>query len=104
MLFRSLTRSLSETEAGVRTTAAIRRVQRDMADAGASVAAYYTAPERRGGGNPSAGNAGNGVDAAAIGQAVREALEGAKVVVDGRTLGRVTMTQQSNMGRAFGTA
>lgn len=100
----ALTRSLSETEAGVRTTAAIRRVQRDMADAGASVAAYYTAPERRGGGNPSAGNAGNGVDAAAIGQAVREALEGAKVVVDGRTLGRVTMTQQSNMGRAFGTA
>lgn len=100
----TLTRSLSETEAGVRTTAAIRRVQRDMADAGASVAAYYTAPERRGGGNPSAGNAGNGVDAAAIGQAVREALEGAKVVVDGRTLGRVTMTQQSNMGRAFGTA
>ncbi len=100
----ALTRSLSETEAGVRTTAAIRRVQRDMADAGASVAAYYTAPERRGGGNPSAGNAGNGVDAAAIGQAVREALEGAKVVVDGRTLGRLTMTQQSNMGRAFGTA
>lgn len=100
----TLTRSLSETEAGVRTTAAIRRVQRDMADAGSSVAAYYTAPERRGGGNPSAGNAGNGVDAAAIGQAVREALEGAKVVVDGRTLGRVTMTQQSNMGRAFGTA
>ena len=100
----ALTRSLSETEAGVRTTAAIRRVQRDMADAGASVAAYYTAPERRGGGNPSAGNAGNGVDAAAIGQAVREALEGAKVVVDGRTLGRITMTQQSNMGRAFGTA
>ena len=100
----ALTRSLSETEAGVRTTAAIRRVQRDMADAGASVAAYYTAPERRGGRNPSAGNAGNGVDAAAIGQAVREALEGAKVVVDGRTLGRLTMTQQSNMGRAFGTA
>lgn len=100
----TLTRSLSETEAGVRTTAAIRRVQRDMADAGASVAAYYTAPERRNRGGTPAGNAGNGVDAAAIGQAVREALEGAKVVVDGRTLGRVTMTQQSNMGRAFGTA
>lgn len=100
----TLTRSLSDTESNLRATAAIRRVQRDMADAGASVAAYYTAPERRGGGNPSAGNAGNGVDAAAIGQAVREALEGAKVVVDGRTLGRVTMTQQSNMGRAFGTA
>ncbi len=101
---RAVTRSLSDTESNLRATAAIRRVQRDMADAGASVAAYYTAPERRGGGNPSAGNAGNGVDAAAIGQAVREALEGAKVVVDGRTLGRVTMTQQSNMGRAFGTA
>lgn len=100
----AVTRSLSDTESNLRATAAIRRVQRDMADAGASVAAYYTAPERRGGGNPSAGNAGNGVDAAAIGQAVREALEGAKVVVDGRTLGRVTMTQQSNMGRAFGTA
>ena len=100
----TLTRSLSETEAGVRTTAAIRRVQRDMADAGASVAAYYTAPEQRNRGGTPAGNAGNGVDAAAVGQAVREALEGAKVVVDGRTLGRLTMTQQSNMGRAFGTA
>ena len=75
-----------------------------MADAGASVAAYYTAPEQRNRGGTPAGNAGNGVDAAAVGQAVREALEGAKVVVDGRTLGRLTMTQQSNMGRAFGTA
>lgn len=100
----AVTRSLSDTESNLRATAAIRRVQRDMDNTAASVAAYYTAPERRTSGNPPASAAGNAVDAAAIGRAVREALEGAKVVVDGRTLGRVTMTQQSNMGRAFGTA
>lgn len=100
----AVTRSLSDTESNLRATAAIRRVQRDMDNTAASVAAYYTAPERRTSGNPPASTAGNAVDAAAIGRAVREALEGAKVVVDGRTLGRVTMTQQNNMGRAFGTA
>jgi len=100
----ALTRSLSETEAGVRTTAAIRRVQRDMADAGASVAAYYTAPERRGGGNPSAGNAGNGMDYRALVSAFQEAMENMNINLDGRKVGRMTTNQQSNMGRAFGTA
>lgn len=100
----TLTRSISETEAGVRTTAAIRRVQRDMADAGASVAAYYTAPERRGGGNPSAGNAGNGMDYRALVSAFQEAMENMNINLDGRKVGRMTTNQQSNMGRAFGTA
>lgn len=100
----ALTRSLSETEAGVRTTAAIRRVQRDMADAGASVAAYYTAPERRGGGNPSAGNAGNGMDYRTLVSAFQEAMENMNINLDGRKVGRMTTNQQSNMGRAFGTA
>lgn len=103
-LAQAVTHSLSNEESQARATAAIRRVQRDMADTGASVAAYYTAPERRSGGNPPAGNAGNGAaDAAAIGKAVREALDGAKVVMDGRTVGRLTAIQQNNMGRALGT-
>lgn len=102
-LSQAVTRSLSDTESNLRATAAIRRVQRDMDNVGASVAAYYTTPERRNGASTRAENVGNVVDAAAIGQAVREALNGAKMVVDGRTLGRITMTQQGNMGRALGT-
>lgn len=102
-LAQTVTSSLSNAESQTRALASIRRVQRDMADAGNSAAAYYTAPERRSGGNPPAGNAGNGADAAAIGKAVREALDGAKVVMDGRTVGRLTAIQQDNMGRALGT-
>lgn len=102
-LAQSVTRSLSNAESQTQAMASIRRVQRDMADAGRSAAAYYTAPERRSAGNPPAGNAGNGADAAAIGKAVREALDGAKVVMDGRTVGRLTTIQQDNMGRALGT-
>lgn len=102
-LAQSVTRSLSNTESQTQAIASIRRVQRDMADAGASAAAYYTAPERRSAGNPLAGNAGNGVDAAAIGKAVREALDGAVVLADGRKIGRLVTTQQDNMGRAMGT-
>lgn len=102
-LAQSVTRSLSNAESQTQAMASIRRVQRDMADAGRSAAAYYTAPERRSGGNPLAGNAGNGVDAAAIGKAVREALDGAVVLADGRKIGRLVTTQQDNMGRAMGT-
>lgn len=102
-LAQSVTRSLSNTEAQTQAMASIRRVQRDMADAGRSVAAYYTAPERRSAGNTQAGNAGNGADAAAIGKAVREALDGAVVLADGRKIGRLVTTQQDNMGRALGT-
>lgn len=102
-LAQTVTSSLSNAESQTRALASIRRVQRDMADAGNSAAAYYTAPERRSGGNPPAGNSGNGADAAAIGKAVREALDGAKVVMDGRTVGRLTAIQQDNMGRALGT-
>lgn len=102
-LAQTVTSSLSNAESQTRALASIRRVQRDMADAGNSAAAYYTAPERRSGGNPPAGNSGNGADAAAIGNAVREALDGAKVVMDGRTVGRLTAIQQDNMGRALGT-
>lgn len=102
-LAQSVTSSLSNAESQTRALASIRRVQRDMADAGNSAAAYYTAPERRSGGNPPAGNAGNGADAAAIGKAVREALDGAAVLADGRKIGRLVTTQQDNMGRAFGT-
>lgn len=103
-LAQSVTRSLSNAESQTQALASIRRVQRDMADAGRSAAAYYTAPERRSAGNPPAGNAGNGADAAAIGKAVREALDGAVVLADGRKIGRLVTTQQDNMGRAFGTA
>lgn len=102
-LAQSVTRSLSNTEAQTQALASIRRVQRDMADAGRSAAAYYTAPERRSVGNPPAGNAGNGADAADIGKAVREALDGAVVLADGRKIGRLVTTQQDNMGRALGT-
>lgn len=102
-LAQTVTSSLSNAESQTRALASIRRVQRDMADAGNSAAAYYTAPERRSGGNPQAGNAGNGADAAAIGKAVREALDGAAVLADGRKIGRLVTTQQDNMGRALGT-
>lgn len=100
----SLQRSVLETETGVRAGAALRQVRRDISSTAGSVAAYYSAPERRSGGNPQAGNAGNGADAAAIGKAVREALDGAVVLADGRKIGRLVTTQQENMGRAFGTA
>ncbi len=99
----ALTHSLSETEAGVRTTAAIRRVQRDMADAGASVAAYYTAPERRGNGNPQPVRSETGFTAAELAAAMREALKGTQVVMDGRMVGRLVAINQGNMGRALGT-
>lgn len=103
-LAQTVTNSLSNAESQTRTMASVLKLQRDMADVSGSVAAYYTSPERRGGG-PIAqpGNAGNGVDAAAIGQAVREALNGAAVVMDGRTLGRLTTVHQNNIGRALGT-
>lgn len=102
-LAQTVTSSLSNAESQTRALASIRRVRRDMADAGNSAAAYYTAPERRSGGNPPAGNAGNGADAAVIGRAVREALDGAAVLADGRKIGRLVTTQQDNMGRALGT-
>lgn len=102
-LAQSVTRSLSNAESQTQAMASIRLVQRDMADAGRSAAAYYTAPERRSGGNPPAGDAGNGADAVAIGKAVREALDGAVVLADGRKIGRLVTTQQNNMGRALGT-
>lgn len=102
-LSQAVTRSLSNAEAQTRASAAIRRVQRDMADAGASAAAYYTAPERRSGGNPPAGNAWNGITAAELASAIRQELNGMKVEMDGRTVGRLVATQQGNMGRALGT-
>lgn len=102
-LAQTVTRSLSNAESQTQAMASIRRVQRDMSDAGRSAAAYYTAPERRSAGNPPAGNAWNGADAAAIGKAVREALDGVALVAEGRKLGRLVTTQQNNMGRAMGT-
>jgi len=99
----TLTRSLSETEAEVRTATTLRRVQRDMTDTGASVAAYYTAPERRSGGDSSSENTWNGMDYRTVVSALQEAMEKMNINLDGRTVGRMTAKQQNNMGRAFGT-
>lgn len=103
-LAQAVTRSLSNAESQTRATAAIRRVQRDMADTGASVAAYYTTPERRSGGNPPAGNTENGMDYRTMVSAFQEAMEKMNINLDGRKVGRMTTIQQSNMGKAFGTA
>lgn len=100
----ALLRSLSDTETNVRATAAVRRVQRDLDAVGNSVAAYYTAPERQGGRNTPGGTAWNDIDWEKIGQILQKSLEGAKFVADGRELGRLTLKQQNDMGRAFGTA
>ncbi len=100
----ALLRSLSDTETNVRATAAVRRVQRDLDAVGNSVAAYYTAPERQGGRNTPGGTAWNDIDWEKIGRILQKSLEGAKFVADGRELGRLTLKQQNDMGRAFGTA
>ena len=103
-LAQSVTRSLSNAESQTQALASIRRVQRDMADAGRSAAAYYTAPERRSAWNPPAGNAENGMDYRTMVSAFQEAMEKMNINLDGRKVGRMTTAQQSNMGRAFGTA
>ena len=102
-LSQAVTRSLSDTESHLRATAAIRRVQRDMDNVEASVAAYYTAPERRGSGNPQPVRSETGFTAAELAAAMREALKGTQVVMDGRTVGRLVAINQGNMGRALGT-
>ena len=51
-------------------------------------------PSQSGRIDPNVSSGGGGVDAKALGRAVADALEGVKITVDGRQLGRLTVRHQ----------
>lgn len=101
----TLQSSISSVGEDLRTTGALRRVRQDIDNTAASVASYYSAQsEARQNAQNTISGASEGVTAAELAAAIRQELNGMKVEMDGRTVGRLTAKQQNDMGRAFGTA
>lgn len=97
--------SVSSVGEDLRATGALLRVRQDIDNTAASVASYYSAQAeaRQSASNTVSGTSG-GITAAELATAIRQELNGMKVEMDGRTVGRLTAKNQNNMGRALGTA
>ncbi|MEY8386679.1 phage tail tape measure protein [Oscillospiraceae bacterium 38-13] len=95
-------RSIADTGAGTAMLATVQRVRRDIDNTVSGATSSYTERQSRANGQPLPG--GGGMDRNEMVSAFREAMDGMGVFLDGRKTGRLVAVEQSNMGRAFGTA
>ncbi len=91
--------AVSLTASTFSRASAVRALASAIPSAGARVAAATAAMAPSGGSGSE-----RYYSPTAIAEAIRQEMNGMKVVMDGRTVGRLVGEQQNNMGRAFGTA